>query len=59
MEGLASMSAVSLTEVLDHHIAIGLELVSQIKILKAFSQYLKWGYYPFYREAKNDYLLVY
>jgi len=40
----------SLDEVLHNHLTISEEVTSEIKPIKHFSQYLREGYYPFYKE---------
>jgi predicted AAA+ superfamily ATPase len=43
----------SLEEVLHHHVAIA----ESLKVLKYFKAYLSHGYYPFFLEGLDDYLL--
>lgn len=45
----------SLDEVLYNHLKISGEVTSEIKPLKHFSQYLREGYYPFYKEIPELY----
>ncbi|MFA5512360.1 MAG: AAA family ATPase [Candidatus Kapaibacterium sp.] len=40
----------SLDDILKHHEEISLDVVNQLKPIKHFEEYLKYGYYPFYRE---------
>lgn len=47
----------SLSEVLDNHLAISMELISQLKPLPAFKEYLKLGYYPYFLENRDTYHL--
>lgn len=44
-----------LSDVLANHHQIATEITTEIKILPEFKQYLKMGYYPFYKEGKNSY----
>ena len=44
-------------ELLADHVKYALEVTSGTKLLKHFDQYLKRGYYPYYREAGEDYLM--
>lgn len=57
LEGLVDVVPLLLTDLLKYHVSIAMDMVSKTKILKAFSDYLNHGYYPFYRDAQNDYLL--
>ena len=40
----------SLSDILNNHLEISQEIVSKIRPLQYFDQYLKSGYYPFYKE---------
>ncbi len=40
----------SLSDILNNHTSIAQEVVSQVKVLKHFTDYLRNGYYPFYNE---------
>ena len=40
----------SLSEILDNHIEIAIEIITQLKPLAYFEKYLNYGYYPFYKE---------
>lgn len=51
------MEVVSLETLLKDHIGIATEIGSQIKPIVAFKEYLRYGYFPFYKEDKQDYLL--
>lgn len=56
-EGITSIPAIGLEELLTNHIQYALNVTSKIKILKHFDQYLQKGYYPYYKEAGEDYLM--
>ncbi|HAN78813.1 MAG TPA: AAA family ATPase, partial [Bacteroidales bacterium] len=45
----------TLDEIIANHETIGKNIISEIKILPAFDDYLKHGFYPFYRENPNKY----
>lgn len=47
----------SLDEVLHNHLKISAEVTSAIKPLKYFSLYLRYGYYPFYKEIPELYYI--
>jgi len=54
-EGVKSLPAVSLEDVLRHHREIASEIISGVKILPLFEKYQDHGYYPFYRESPSGY----
>lgn len=56
-EGILALPPLSLEELLKRHTSYALNVVSQIKVLKHFEQYLDGGYYPYYKEAGRDYLM--
>lgn len=56
-EGILTLPSLSLEELLKKHTSYALNVVSQIKVLKHFEQYLDGGYYPYYKEAGRDYLM--
>lgn len=44
-----------LSKILENHLDISTEINDRINILKAFQQYLNYGYYPFFLNQKKDY----
>ena len=44
-----------LQQIIDNHSEISRAICTQIKILPAFQDYLKTGYYPFYNEAPDSF----
>jgi predicted AAA+ superfamily ATPase len=48
-------AAYSLEEILKSHIPVSNEISRKIKIIPAFKKYLKYGYYPYYREDVGGY----
>ena len=54
-EGIMTAAPIGLEELLANHVEYALEITSKAKILKHFDQYLKVGYYPYYKEAGDDY----
>jgi predicted AAA+ superfamily ATPase len=54
-EGILKVSPVPLEELLKNHISISNEIVHKIKILPLFRQYLKTGYFPYYKEDLSSY----
>ena len=52
-----SLPSFSLEEILSNHIDIAYELLEQFNLTLLFREYIKCGYYPFYFEDEEDYLL--
>ena len=48
-------SPVTLENVLSHHSIIASQINDEIDVLKAFKEFIRVGYYPFYKEGKNVY----
>lgn len=46
----------SLDDIISNHINIASEINKEIKPIPAFKEYLKYGYFPFFKEDKNTYL---
>lgn len=49
------LAPLELNDVLNNHHQLATEITTEIKILPEFKQYLKMGYYPFYKEGRNSY----
>ena len=49
-------ASVSLLDLLSQHTSIAQQLTQQLRPLQYFSDYLRIGYYPFYREGRQEYL---
>lgn len=45
----------SLEQILSHHTAIAHEVIQELHPLAAFNEYLRYGYYPFYKEDIDAY----
>ncbi len=56
-EGVAAIPAINLEGLLDTHTEYAMEVTSKIKVLKYFDDYLSKGYYPYYKESGEDYLM--
>jgi len=52
---LLNLEKIDLNDIIDRHIEISNEIVSQIKIIPIFKEYLKNGYYPFYNDNPAQY----
>lgn len=50
-----SLPIQELTRLLDDHESIAAEITSNMKVLPLFDEYLRQGYYPFYREYRPSY----
>ena len=47
----------SLEDILENHIEIASKITQQIKPFEYFDEYIRYGYYPFYFENEDEYLL--
>lgn len=56
-EGITAIPAVPLEELLENHTGYAMNIASKIKVLKCFDAYLNKGYYPYYKESGDDYLM--
>lgn len=55
LEGIFKTGAISLDDVLKHHVKKAMDIVGSIKVAPLFEAYLAHGYYPFYRESLEDF----
>lgn len=55
MEGHPEIPAISLEQLLSDHLTIAQQVNEQIKPIPLFREYLKLGYYPYYKENKKSY----
>ena len=56
-EDVITVSPVRLEDLLKNHVQIALDITSKVKVLRYFDLYLRSGYYPYYKEAGDDYLM--
>lgn len=54
---IAEFPVLRLDQILQDHVVIAQEIGSSIKPLKYFSDYLTFGYYPFFKESQKSYLV--
>ena len=54
-EGILQEQAIQLEDLLEHHVQHAMRIVKDVKVASYFESYLSHGYYPFYREAGDDY----
>jgi len=52
-----TLPSFTLKNILDNHINIAYELLTKFNLTLLFKEYMRSGYYPFYFEDKNDYLI--
>ncbi len=52
-----SLPSFSLEQILTNHQDIAYELLEKFNVTLLFKEYVKYGYYPFYFEDKDDYLI--
>ena len=52
-----SLPAFEIEEILNSHVNIAYELLQKFNLTLLFREYLKYGYYPFYFDDKEDYLI--
>lgn len=50
-----NLQSYSLNEILENHVAIAQTVLKEVKVLKYFEHYLKYGYYPYYNELPDLY----
>lgn len=56
-EGIMTVSSIAWEDLLAKHSRYALNVSSEIKVLKHFNDYLRTGYYPYYKESGEDYLI--
>ena len=56
-ENIATIPPAGLEHLLSDHAGYALNVSSKIKVLKHFDDYLRKGYYPYYKEAGEDYMM--
>lgn len=54
-EGVLSIEPIPLEDLLNNHVKLAMQIVKTIKIAPMFEAYLSHGYYPFYKEAGEDF----
>ena len=55
IEAEMDIPQVSLTDIIDRHQQVASDLLSQVKPMMYYQDYLQHGYYPYYLESKNSY----
>lgn len=55
LENVATLSVLSLETILDNHFTEASQIAANVKVLKYFDNYIKTGYYPFYREEGDGF----
>ena len=54
-EALGDFPAIGLDEVLTNHGVLVREVLAQTRVLEHFAAYLKTGFYPFYKEGRDEF----
>lgn len=57
LEKSIDLKAISLNDILQHHGEIGSDLLDRFSWETDFKDYLKYGYYPFFKENKKSYFI--
>lgn len=55
--GIANIEAITFENLLSNHVEIAHDLISKLKPLQYFNDYIRYGYYPFFTENINTYHL--
>lgn len=53
--GIAKFQSVSLDQILGDHVSLAAGITRQVHVLQYFEEYLRHGYYPFYKELVQGY----
>ena len=56
-EGIIDTPAIALEDLLAHHQRIAMDITSGVRVLEHFDNYLKHGYYPFYKTDSDGFEL--
>ncbi|MGM9869913.1 MAG: AAA family ATPase [Sodaliphilus sp.] len=54
-EGVVHFPAISLEDLLCNHVRCAMDITQKVKVATHFENYLRHGYYPFYREVGDDF----
>ncbi|MBQ4421446.1 MAG: AAA family ATPase [Bacteroidales bacterium] len=54
-EGILHIDPIPFDELLQEHVQKAIQIVRKVKITPLFENYLKYGYYPFYKETVEDF----
>ncbi len=57
LEGVLDVEPIAFNDLLERHVAYSMDVTARIPVLKHFEEYLQHGYYPYYKEAGEDYLM--
>ena len=55
LENKIDINSISLDDLMNNHIDISSSVMGSLKVLPLFKNYLKVGYYPFYKEGESSY----
>lgn len=54
-EGILCWDRIPLEDILSRHVEIATEITGKVHVLQHFNHYLRFGYYPFYKEDPDGY----
>ncbi|MCK9302668.1 MAG: AAA family ATPase [Bacteroidales bacterium] len=54
-EKVLNITSINITNLLENHVKYAIDITGKIKVLQHFDKYLQVGYYPFFKEAGDDY----
>lgn len=54
-EEVLQVDMIPLEDLLQHHVRLAMQMTQQVKVAPLFETYLHHGYYPFYRDAGEDF----
>lgn len=55
LERIADLEVLQMEDILENHFSIASKITSRVRVLQYFENYLKIGYYPFYREVGDGF----
>ena len=55
LEQVAELPVIPIEEILHNHFTLASQITSEVKVLHHFEKYVKFGYYPFYREEGDGF----
>ena len=55
LEHKLTLPRFTLEQLLDSHEKLSADITSEVKVLSYFGNYLRYGYYPFYRDTRHSY----
>ncbi|MDR0618707.1 MAG: AAA family ATPase [Bacteroidales bacterium] len=56
-ENILQIEPLPLKELVKKHLTVAMDITSKLKIIPLFEKYLQHGYYPFYKDAGEDFFM--